>query len=201
MQVGRDKNISVWRLSDAARDSELENVATALTIQRGQCAQFDYALVDEEELDDLGLTLRKSRAHTPFPLANDLHWDIVDPSATQVCELTRRFGPRDPIFPRELGALIVARLDPSGPTRADLTEEIDAKLVEWGLLPGIVAAEGDRAAARAEFSAALQRLISAVEVYSGALDATRKDRAGLLTAIKSAETGVEKALNHARRVL
>lgn len=77
----------MFRFPRSEADALGERIAVALAAGRDELAQYDYALVDEERVAGVPITLRKTPGGTCDEQVNDLHVDLVNLTATAVAKL------------------------------------------------------------------------------------------------------------------
>ena len=81
--------LSVFLVNDDR--SNLDRVAAALAASANYPDNFDFVLLDEMELDNLGIELEKSLGETPDDEVNALHRDLVDLGDEKIRLLVRAF--------------------------------------------------------------------------------------------------------------
>lgn len=135
MQVDEKRRLSVWLLPDGDdRADQLRRTIIALTIKSGHCEKFEFALVDAQILDELGMTALSTPGKTIDPRVNHSHRDIEDPGVEKIAALTLRFTPQDAVREREVGQMIADSVMAGRLERARLPTNIETKLVKWGYL-------------------------------------------------------------------
>jgi hypothetical protein len=202
MYVDEKRRLSVWFLSDANRDADLNRLAVALTVRSGHCENFSYGLVDMDALSSLNLRMEQSPGRTVDSDVNQLHRDIVDPSVEQLAAITLKFVPADTIYPRAIGKLIAGRLNAHSLTRLDLPDDIEEKLIKWDLLELEPHSEDLCQEARQRLGSALDAWQRSVDAYRAAVatDPAAGNEKYLAAALSDCKTAVEEALKRARRV-
>ena len=113
--------LSVWRIDDAK--SNLEDVIAALAAMRDELDKLDYALIDVETVEKIGINLKSTPGDSLDPEVNKWHIDMVTLSGTNLLSLAHAIHePRVEkarVLAKEIKSLLLARisagtLDPSG---------------------------------------------------------------------------------------
>ena len=82
----KDNRLSLWLIGENGEN--LERVASAIATTRTDLVVLDYALLDSDHIDQIGLKERKSSGTTLDEEANaECHRDFVELTIPHVCEL------------------------------------------------------------------------------------------------------------------
>lgn len=85
----RSNRVSVWKLEDDG--SNLGRIIAGMAATRDTLANWDYAVIDQKDLDDIGIDITRSRGVSVDDEANDRwHWDLVELTADKVYRLAQR---------------------------------------------------------------------------------------------------------------
>jgi len=83
-----DNELSVWQIDDDK--SNLPRVAAALAANSDDISNLDYALFDQQLLNEINITLRPSKGNSPDDLANqNWHIDLFELSARKLVDLAK----------------------------------------------------------------------------------------------------------------
>lgn len=70
-----DNTLSLWKVSS---EEEIEKAVIALSSRRDNVQKFDYILIPEDIMDEIGLILKDSDGKSPLKSFNDKHCDIIE---------------------------------------------------------------------------------------------------------------------------
>ena len=76
--------LSVFRVNDG---NDRQRVITALAATRDNVDRLDYAIFEDSALNLLGITVEKTYGHTPDVVANELHYQLGELTATRLAQL------------------------------------------------------------------------------------------------------------------
>jgi hypothetical protein len=82
-----DNSFSVYRVEWDG--SSVERVAAAIMAAGDNLANFDYALVHSQVLDNLAITTKSSPGKTPDDLVNTWHLDLIHLTAQNIFDLAQ----------------------------------------------------------------------------------------------------------------
>jgi hypothetical protein len=175
MNVDGKKRLSVYWLSDDKHGEDLSNTIAALAIQRGSCEQFDYALIDEQAVVDLGLLILETAGDTLDDEVNSRHRDIADGGVEKLAMLTTKFVPQPAIKPKAVAELVAGIVNAGKVDYARLSLSVARTLAADGLCIPVDhdAARCDQAAANCQL--ALEGWSQAVSAYADALKISDND--------------------------
>ncbi len=108
MWLGEDKRLSLWLMPEENYDEFLRRLVIALTISSKHCNKFEFALVDDEILEELDIRLLDVLGTTHDPIVNAAHRDIEDPGVERLAKLTLKFVPQDVILQGVVRGMISA---------------------------------------------------------------------------------------------
>ncbi len=82
----KDCSLSIFWLEEDSPD-HLERMLAAFAAQRQEADQLDFAILDESDFVELGLSLVAAPGETPDPVVNSWHRNIVELSASRIQQL------------------------------------------------------------------------------------------------------------------
>ncbi len=86
--------LSAWLVDDGRQN--LERVVAAQASNRDHLAEFDYALVPEQSVREVGITIVETTGESPDEYANNTwHRDLIELSAGKVERLARLISKED----------------------------------------------------------------------------------------------------------
>ncbi len=80
-----DGNLSVWHIEDDK--SNLDEIIVALAVTRDNFDKFEYALIENEALEQARIDKVKEPGNTPFSNANHWHRDLVELTVNKISNL------------------------------------------------------------------------------------------------------------------
>ncbi|RMF82799.1 MAG: hypothetical protein D6737_00620 [Chloroflexi bacterium] len=83
----RDNKLSVWQVDDERKN--LTRLITALAANGNKPDNLDYALLDLQVIQAIGITIATVNGDTPDKAANMWHRDLVELSAARLFDLAR----------------------------------------------------------------------------------------------------------------
>ena len=83
----KDNKLSVWHIEDDK--SNLEQVVTALAVNRDQVSNLDCALFDQHPLSGINVRIEETKGNTKDKRANIWHRELVELTAEKLLELAR----------------------------------------------------------------------------------------------------------------
>ena len=78
--------LSVYRIND---EDEMQHVIVALAATKENMANLDYILFDDYELSSFGITVIQSDGNTASTVANELHYELGNLSASRLVRLAQ----------------------------------------------------------------------------------------------------------------
>ncbi len=79
-------SLSIFRLEEDSPD-QLERMLAAFAAQREEADRLDFAILDESDFIELGLSLTDAPGETPDSVVNSWHRNIVELSASRIQRL------------------------------------------------------------------------------------------------------------------
>lgn len=76
--------LSVFRVNSEA---DRQRVATALAATKDHLTNVDYVVFADSNLDSLGITVHRTKGHTPDEGANDLHYELGNLTVRRLVQL------------------------------------------------------------------------------------------------------------------
>ena len=129
--------LSVWRVYED--ESNLQEVILALASTRQSVSNYDYALIGDGTIAELGISLNDSPGDTLVASVNALHCDLVRLEASQVYQLAVAIcanGKIDFMSEKSVGKLLAQGFQ-SGMVQAnEINPSLRVSLTKRGLFPG-----------------------------------------------------------------
>jgi hypothetical protein len=121
--------LSVWLIEDDR--SNLERVITALAANRNRPSNFDYAIIDRQFLDGIGVKFDHEPGQTPDRDVNRWHLDMIELSASGLLMFARTLyahAQKERILEKRIRHLITEAVNSGHLDRSELRATMLGKL-------------------------------------------------------------------------
>lgn len=89
----KDNVLSFWRADEVPHD--VQEIVVGVAANRKAVQNVDLAMVDEDDLTRVGMTLHQEGGRTPYAAARPLHWRLVHLSADDVLAIAKLIDTAD----------------------------------------------------------------------------------------------------------
>jgi len=128
-----ESKLSFWLV--LPNDANLSRLVAALAVSRKKLDKFDYALLDSEDLPDIGVELEQTPGQCfDQELAQDFHYEVTNVSGSRVSALAkaiRRHNRLERLLPKKVAVFIAEAVKEKWIDPRHLPPEVAEKVQKW----------------------------------------------------------------------